>query len=154
MVGKLKDEIKQSSGFYSVEQEVTLNVLRTAEYMENALIDTLKPASLTLTQYNALRILRGAGTDGLSCGEIGERMITKESDITRLLDRLDARGLITRERPAENRRTVIATITDDGRELLAGLDRPVAECHERLSGHLGEAKLSSLVGLLEEVRSA
>lgn len=154
MVGKLKDEIKQNEGFYSVEQEATLNVLRTAEYMQNALAETLKPASLTLTQYNALRILRGAGGNGLTCGEIGERMITKESDITRLLDRLATRDLITRERPAENRRTVIATITDGGKELLAVLDKPIAECHERLSGHLGQAKLRTLVELLEAVRMA
>lgn len=152
MVGKLKSEIKQQRGFESLEEEATLNVARTAEFMMNAVAEVLKPFSLTVTQYNALRILRGAGGNGLMCGEIGERMVTKESDITRLLDRLETRGLISRERPAENRRVVIATITDTGLNLLADLDRPVADCNKRLSAGLGKAELKTLVSMLEAIR--
>lgn len=152
MVGKLKSEIKQQRGFGSLEEEVTLNIARTAEFMMNAVAEVLKPYSLTVTQYNALRILRGAGTQGLMCSEIGERMVTKESDITRLLDRLEARELISRERPPENRRVVIATMTDTGRELLAELDGPVADCNKRLSAGLGKAELKSLVSILETIR--
>ena len=152
MVGKLKSEIKQQRGFESLEEEATLNVARTAEFMMNAVAEVLKPFALTVTQYNALRILRGAGGNGLMCGEIGERMVTKESDITRLLDRLETRGLISRERPAENRRVVIATITDTGLNLLADLDRPVADCNKRLSAGLGKAELKTLVSMLEAIR--
>ena len=152
MVGKLKSEIKQQRGFESLEEEATLNVARTAEFMMNAVAEVLKPFALTVTQYNALRILRGAGGNGLMCSEIGERMVTKESDITRLLDRLETRGLISRERPAENRRVVIATITDTGLNLLADLDRPVADCNKRLSAGLGKAELKALVSMLEAIR--
>lgn len=152
MVGKLKSEIKQQRGFESLEEEATLNVARTAEFMMNAVAEVLKPFSLTVTQYNALRILRGASGNGLMCGEIGERMVTKESDITRLLDRLETRGLISRERPAENRRIVIATITETGLNLLADLDRPVADCNKRLSAGLGKAELKTLVSMLEAIR--
>jgi DNA-binding MarR family transcriptional regulator len=152
MVGKLKSEIKQQRGFGSLEEEVTLNIARTAEYMMNTVGEVLKPYSLTVTQYNALRILRGAGMRGLMCSEIGERMVTKESDITRLLDRLEARDLISRERPPENRRVVIATITDAGRELLAELDQPVVDCNKRLAAGLGKAEMKSLVSMLERIR--
>src|SRR5205085_193691 len=113
-----------------------------------------KTAELTATQYNVLRILRGAGAEGLSCSEIGGRMVTRESDITRLLDRLAARDLISRERPAENRRTVITRITENGLQLLSELDAPVDESNRRLLGHLGKEKLTALNQLLEEVRGA
>jgi DNA-binding MarR family transcriptional regulator len=154
MTGKLKSEIKQQRGFGSLEEEVTLNIARTAEYMMNAVAEVLKPYSLTVTQYNALRILRGAGTQGLMCSEVGERMVTKESDITRLLDRLESRGFISRERPPENRRVVIATIADAGNELLAELDGPVADCNKRLSAGLGKAEMRSLVSMLETIRKS
>ncbi len=127
MVSKLKIEIKQKADFVSLEEEANLNVVRTAEHLGSKIADLFKRFGLTATQYNALRIFRGARPDGLACGEIGERMLTKESDITRLLDRLEARGLISRERPASNRRTVITKITADGESLLAELDVPVAD---------------------------
>lgn len=152
MVGKLKEELKQGNDFRSLEEEMTLNILRTAEFVTTVITDVLRPAELTVTQYNALRILRGAGDAGLMCGEIGERMITKESDITRLLDRLEARGLITRERPVENRRAVIAKVSGDGLDLLAGLDKPVMACHKQLAASLSQTKLQSLVDMLETVR--
>src|SRR5205085_11407763 len=106
-------------------EEENLNLVRTAEFLMAAIAELIKPESVTLTQCNALRILRGAGDQGLMCGEIGERMLTKESDITRLLDRLETRGLISRERPADNRRVVITRITTEGSKLLSRLDQPV-----------------------------
>ncbi|MFN2452716.1 MAG: MarR family winged helix-turn-helix transcriptional regulator [Pyrinomonadaceae bacterium] len=111
----------------------------------------LKQADLTPTQYNVLRILRGAGREGISCREISERMVTKDSDITRLLDRLETGNLISRERETKDRRVIIARITDGGLRLLATLDKPIAECHRRQLGHLEEKQLASLSKLLKRV---
>jgi len=154
MVSKLKEELKQKSDFGSLEEEVTLSIARTAEFMMTAIAAVLKPSDLTVTQYNALRILRGAGPDGLMCGEVGERMVTKESDVTRLLDRLEARGLISRNRPPENRRVVMTTITKEGRELLDKLAPSVGECNERLSSALSSAEKRSLIAMLESIRTS
>jgi DNA-binding MarR family transcriptional regulator len=115
--------------------------------------ETLAGADLTPTQYNALRILRGAGDAGASCTEVGERMVTKDSDVTRLLDRLEARGLISRGREAADRRRVVARITDEGLRVLEGLDGPVAETHRNQLGHLGEKPLATLGKLLKAARS-
>jgi DNA-binding MarR family transcriptional regulator len=150
---KLKDELKQTKPFAGLEEEVILNLVRTAEYVLSRGAEVLKRESLTSTQYNALRILRGAGAAGLPCGEIGERMVTKESDITRLLDRLERRGLITRERPESNRRVVITRISDAGLRILADLDGPVQESHRRVAGHLGPERLDALNELLEATRT-
>lgn len=153
MVTKLQTELKQSKPFRSLEEEVILNVARTAEYLSAAIIGVLKASDLTMTQYNVLRILRGAGAEGLTCSEISERMVTKESDITRLLDRVESRGFISRERPANNRRIVIARITDEGLRVLAELDEPVDEINRSLVGHLGETKQKTLNELLEAIRN-
>jgi len=149
---KLQKELKQTKPFKSLEEEVILNLARTAEYVGARVAQVLKGVELTPTQYNALRILRGAGEEGLTCGEISERMVTKDSDITRLLDRLEKRGLIRRERPETNRRVVLTRITDDGLSLLSELDGPMLEGHRRLAGHLGEKQLRALNKLLETVR--
>ncbi len=149
---KLQKELKQTKPFASLEEEVLLNLARTAEHVSAHFAGVLKRADLTPTQYNALRILRGAGEQGLTCGEIGERMVTRESDITRLLDRLGKRGLITRERPETNRRIVVARITDVGLTLLAELDGPVQEANRVAASHLGRARLKTLNELLEELR--
>jgi len=154
MVTKLQEELKQTKPFASLEEEVILNLARTAEYVGSRGAEVLKQAELTPTQYNALRILRGAGPEGLTCGEISERMVTKDSDITRLLDRLERRGLISRERPENNRRVVMARITDEGLKLLAELDAPVQESHLKLAGHLGKERLETLNQLLEGMREA
>lgn len=153
VVGKLRKELKQTKPFKSLEEEVTLNVARTAEHLAAGIAELLKGAELTPTQYNALRILRGAGDEGLSCGEISERMVTKDSDVTRLLDRLESRGLISRERPANNRRLVLARITEEGLRVLAELDEPVMENHRKQIGHLGRERLRVLNELLEALRS-
>ncbi len=152
MVTKLQKELKQTKPFASLEEEVILNLARTNEYLGTRAAEVFKRADLTGTQYNALRILRGAGPEGLSCREIGERMVTTVPDVTRLLDRLEARGLISRERPAHNRRQVITRVTAAGLRLLGQLDAPVAESHRRLAGHLGEKQLKTLNRLLEALR--
>jgi DNA-binding MarR family transcriptional regulator len=131
------------------EEEVYLSLLRAVERLSRGLTETISRADLTPTQYNALRILRGAGQEGASCSEVSERMITKDSDITRLLDRLEARGLISREREAKDRRRIVTRITDEGLRVLAELDAPVAETHRNQLGHLGEKQLASLSKLLE-----
>ena len=152
VASRLQREIKQSKPFESLEEEVILNLARTAEYLGARASEVFKRSDLTGTQYNVLRILRGAGPEGLSCREIGERMVTTVPDVTRLLDRLEARGLVSRERPAHNRRQVITRVTDEGLRLLAELDGPVVESHRRLAGHLGEKQLKTLNRLLEALR--
>ena len=112
----------------------------------------LKAEDLSSTQYNVLRILRGA-PEGLACGEIGNRMITRDPDITRLLDRLEKRGLVSRCRETKDRRMVLTRITDKGLELLARLDEPVQEAHRAQLGHLGREGLQSLVDLVRRARS-
>ena len=154
MVTKLQKELKQTKPFASLEEEVILNLARTAEHVMSRGAEVFKKADLTPTQYNALRILRGAGEEGLTCGEISERMVTKDSDITRLLDRLERRGLVSRERPESNRRIVLTRIADDGLRLLAELDDAVNESHRRLAGHLGPQRLRALNELLEALRDA
>ena len=152
MASRLQKELKQTKPFRSLEEEVVLNVARTAEFLASSSAEVFRRAELTATQYNALRILRGAGDEGLSCGEIGVRMVTTVPDVTRLLDRLEARGLVSRERPAHNRRQVITRVTDEGLRLLAELDAPVFENNRRLAGHLGEKQLKTLNRLLEALR--
>ena len=152
MATNLQKELKQTKPFASREEEVYLNSLRTAELLSWRIVETLKRVDLTPTQYNVLRILRGAARAGASCSEISERMVTKDSDITRLLDRLEARGLISREREAKDRRRIIARITPSGLRLLSELDGPVQKCHCRQLGHLGERQLASLSKLLDAVR--
>jgi DNA-binding MarR family transcriptional regulator len=112
-----------------------------------------KPQGLTGTQYNVLRILRGAEPDGLPCSGIAERMISHDPDMTRLLDRMEKRGLITRKRQSNDRRVVKARITSAGLSLLRDLDRPVRELHKRQFRHMPAARLKTLAQLLEEIRS-
>ena len=152
MGARLQREIKQTKPFASLEEEVMLNVARTAEHLGTRIAEALKTSDLTPTQYNALRILRGAGPTGLTCGDVGDRMVTKDSDITRLMDRLERRGLIRRERPQTNRRVVLTRITDDGLALLAELDAPMRENARTLLSHLGNQRLKTLNELLEACR--
>ncbi len=112
----------------------------------------LKTEDLSATQYNVLRILRGS-PEGLACGEIASRMITRDPDVTRLLDRLEKRGLISRRRESKDRRTVMARITADGLKLLTRLDEPVQSAHRKQLGHLGRQRLRALTELLSVARS-
>ena len=112
----------------------------------------LKPYGLSPTQYNALRILRGAGAEGRACTEIAERMINRDPDITRLLDRLERRGLVARCREGRDRRVITARITTAGLGLLEGLDLAIDEFNRRMLGPLGERQLQTLLNLLEAAR--
>jgi DNA-binding MarR family transcriptional regulator len=136
----------------SWEQEVFLGVLKTADVLQAELAVTLKPAELSPTQYNVLRILRGVGDEGLPCGRIAERMLTHDPDMTRLLDRLEKRGLIERFRDKVDRRVVLTHITPAGRKLLAGLDEAIVELHKEQLGHLGARELKALATLLAGAR--
>ncbi len=149
---KLQDEIKQTKPFDSPEDEAFVSVLRTAGEFQRREAELLKPYEITLPQYNVLRILRGAGTEGLICREIGERMIARDPDVTKLLDRLEARGLVTRERQEKDRRVIVARITPEGLRLVGEIDGPVLKLTGDLLGHLGERKLGTLIRLLEEAR--
>ena len=134
------------------EEAAFLDLLRTTDLLSRGLISVLKAEDLSATQYNVLRILRGA-PEGLPCGEIANRMITRDPDVTRLLDRLEKRSLISRCREAKDRRTVMVRITPAGLKLLARLDTPVQDGHRRQLGHLGREQLKTLTELLRMARS-
>lgn len=134
------------------EEAAFLDLLRTADILSRGLVRVLKKEDLSPTQYNVLRILRGA-PEGLPCGEIATRMITRDPDITRLLDRLEKRELISRCREIEDRRTVMARISLEGLKLLARLDGPVQVVHRRQLGHLGADRLRDLIDLLNFCRT-
>ena len=153
MAQGLRAEIKQKAPFASVEQEVYLNLLRTGETLSRDVENLLRASDLSGAQYNVLRILRGAGKDGLTCSEAGERMVTHDPDITRLLDRLEKRKLITRSRDTRDRRVVKTRITPQGLRLLGTLDKPVADLHRGLFHHMTGRDLKKLSSLLEKVRA-
>jgi DNA-binding MarR family transcriptional regulator len=134
------------------EEAAFLDLLRTTDMLSRPLAQLLKTEDLSATQYNVLRILRGT-PEGLACGEVANRMITRDPDITRLLDRLEKRGLISRCREAKDRRTVLARITPEGLALLARLDKPVLAAHRKQLGHLGRERLRTLSELLSACRS-
>lgn len=135
------------------EEKAYLELLRTADQLSRRLAGVLKDEDLSSNQYNVLRILRGA-PKGLACGEIGDRMITRDPDITRLLDRLEQRGLIERWRDERDRRVVTGKITPEGLKLLSRMDDPVREAHRRELGHLGAKRLGQMVELLRAARGA
>jgi len=136
-----------------LEEQVFVNVMRTADALARGGEALLKPTGLSATQYNVLRILRGAGTQGLACREVGCRMISRDPDITRLLDRMESRGLIARAREEQDRRVVKTRITPEGLRVLAELDAPVQELHRRQLHHLLAKELRQLSRLLERVRA-
>jgi DNA-binding MarR family transcriptional regulator len=130
-----------------LEETVFLDLLRTSDVLSRRIDYVLKNADLSSNQYNVLRILRGA-PEGLACGEIGSRMITRDPDITRLLDRLEKRALISRCRESKDRRMVLTRITPAGLKLLAELDEPVQQAHRGQLGHMGKERLKALSELL------
>ena len=134
------------------EEAAFLDLLRTTDMLSRGLVQILKTEDLSSTQYNVLRILRGA-PEGLPCGEIAGRMITRDPDVTRLLDRLEKRGLISRSREARDRRTVVGRITPEGLKVLARLDEPVQSTHRKQLGHLGRERLGELTELVRSARS-
>jgi len=152
MSGHLQKEIRQKKPFSSIEQEVVLNVLRTGATLRQGTAEVLRPWDLSGPQYNILRILRGAGEDGLPCSEISERLVSRDPDVTRLLDRMEKRGLVVRGRWSADRRVVTARITKEGMELANRLDAPVIENHRRQLGHMKKKDLRALIDLLEVAR--
>ncbi|MDP1569856.1 MAG: MarR family transcriptional regulator [Vicinamibacterales bacterium] len=153
MVTRLQDEIKQRKPFRSLREEALLNIARTAAALEHEVAQALKPYDITPTQYNVLRILRGAGAEGLCRNEVGARLIRRVPDVTRLLDRMEETGLLVRQRSGTDRRYVTTTIAKKGLDLLARLEGPITEIHRAQLGHVAEARLRTLVDLLDEVRS-
>lgn len=152
MARGLQAELKQKVPFRSREQETYLSLLRTTDALSATVEVKLKEFGLTGTQYNALRILRGAGPEGLPCSEIGERMITRDPDITRLLNRLQKRGLVIRVRAKTDRRVVYGKITPAGLKLLREMDEPVEKHNREMLKHVGQENLGQLITLLELVR--
>jgi DNA-binding MarR family transcriptional regulator len=152
MAGKLQNEIGKTGPFVSLEEETTLNLLRTADRLMGLCESALKPAGITPTQYNVLRILRGVSPQGIACQEIARRMITRDADLTRLLDRLESRGFVRRDRQTDDRRVVHILITDAGLALLAGLDPLTARMNQTIFGNVERDQLTALIELLERVR--
>lgn len=150
----LRTEIKQTGPFRSLYQEAGLAIQRTAALVAHAHTEAFKPFGVSGAQYNVLRILRGAGEGGLCRNEVGERLVTKVPDVTRLLDRLEERGLIERTREGTDRRFVTTRITGAGRDLLVAIEGPLVELERRLFGHMTEEQLRSLVDLLALARRA
>lgn len=147
-------EIQQRRPFRSRAEETYLNVLRTSAVLGQRLARWLKEADLTPTQYNALRILRGAHPEPLPCSEVGHRMVTPVPDVTRLLDRLEAAGLVTRCRDDADRRVVKVGISDEGLARLAALDDPLLERLDGMLAPLDDGEQAALIGLLERLREA
>jgi DNA-binding MarR family transcriptional regulator len=136
-----------------IEERIFIALLKTADALGQQAEQLVRRANLTATQYNVLRILRGAGPRGLACREIGERLISHDPDITRLLDRMEKRGLITRERQKDDRRVVQTRITSQGLGLLKPLDQPIRELHKRQFRHVAATRLKILADILEEIRA-
>ncbi len=152
MAGKLQQQIGKREPFASPEEEAVLSIIRTADVLIRAAAERFKTHDLSPTQYNVLRILRGtcpAGTSGLACNAIAEQMLTRDPDMTRLLDRLERRGLISRARDEKDRRVVRTCITEKSLAMLAELDPVINDCHREQLGHLGEKRLRQLIDLLE-----
>jgi DNA-binding MarR family transcriptional regulator len=135
-----------------LENRIFIALLQAADFLGQETEQLLKTAGLTGAQYNVLRILRGAEPEGLPCRGIGDRMISHDPDMTRLLDRMEKRGLITRARQTNDRRVVKTRITLQALNLLKTLDQPVRELHKRQFRHISAARLKVLSRLLEDVR--
>ena len=135
----------------SLEERVFQNLMLAADHLLRGEIEVLRAEDLTFPQYNVLRILRGARPEALSNGTISGRMLTRDSDLTRLLDRLEERGLVTRVRDGRDRRIVTAAITPAGLQLLRRLDAPVQQVHRERLGHIPRRQLDRLLALAEEV---
>jgi DNA-binding MarR family transcriptional regulator len=155
MVMSLKEEIKQTKPFANLAHEAHLSVVRTAAVIQDDVERFLKPYGITGTQYNVLRILRGAEPNGLCRNEVRDRMLTRMPDMTRLLDRMEEAGLVVRTRgERDDRRMVLTRISTQGRKLLADLDIAVEREHKSRFTELSDAELRSLIEMLARVRSA
>lgn len=143
--------LRQTKPFSNPETGVYLAFMRVASRFEQEVSDLLRPRGITATQYNVLRILRGSESEGVACGGILERLVTRDPDITRLLDRLEKLGLVSRNRDSADRRVVLSRITAAGLELLAELDGPMSALHARQFAALEGAELDRLSELLDKL---
>lgn len=148
----LKTELKQRKPFRSLRHEAHLSVLKTAAGLEHEMESAVKPHGITATQYNVLRILRGAGPDGLCRNEIGSRMLRPVPDVTRLLDRMEDLKLVRRERGSEDRRFVATRITRTGLEVLRTLDPVVDALTDAQMGGIADTRLRALIDVLGDIR--
>jgi DNA-binding MarR family transcriptional regulator len=148
----LRDEIKQNKPFESLEQEAQLNIIRTGSLLLDEVEQFLKPYGVTATQYNVLRILRGAEPVGLCRNELRERMLTRMPDVTRLLDRMEEVGLVSRTREDEDRRMVRTKVTPAGLAILSAVDDVAQQEHKRRFRGLDATQLQTLIDLLTLVR--
>lgn len=153
MLSGLAAELKQNKPFPNLKEEAAVSIARTAAVLDHQLSQALKAHALTPSQYNVLRILRGAGAAGLCRNEVGQRLVTQVPDVTRLLDRMEDNGLISRQRGSEDRRYVTTRITRKGLDLVDGLDKPMRELLQTLLGHVSEKGLRAIVDGLAEVRA-
>jgi DNA-binding MarR family transcriptional regulator len=151
-MSQLASELKQNKPFTSPVQEAVLSIKRTAALLELRLSELLRPYGITPTQYNVLRILRGAGADGLPRCEVQGRLVAPVADTTRLLDRLEKMGLVSRARNTEDRRVVTSKITPRGLALLEKVAAPLKQLEEEEVGQVSDARLRTLIGILDEVR--
>jgi MarR family transcriptional regulator, 2-MHQ and catechol-resistance regulon repressor len=151
-MANLKHEIKQKSPFSGLEEEALLNLVRTSDFLQRAFQHKTRQWGVTATQYNILRILRGARPDGLQCAAIGARMVTAEPDITRLLARLKTLKLIRQHRDPHDRRVVWTQISESGLKLLREMDPLILHLPASLLGHLSKSELTELIRLLELAR--
>ena len=149
----LQAEIAQTKPFASLEQEALLSIERTAAVLLHALGEMFRERGITATQYNVLRILRGAGTKGLCRNDIRDRLVAQVPDVTRLLDRLEESRFVERERAPADRRMVTTRITRKGVSLLRELDAPVRRAHHAQLGHMTQSQLRSLIDLLDIARA-
>ncbi len=154
MPSKLQQDIKQTKPFANVESEVYLSVVLLAQELGSPVKALLKQAGLSPAQYNVLRILRGAGEEGLTCSEVGKRMVHRVPDVSRILDRLEGRGLIARCKHDGDRRIVLARIVPAGKALIDPLDGPMAEVHATTLGTMPTEQLQALRDLLDAARTA
>ena len=151
-ISTVGDEIHQTKPFATMEEELLVSLLRTTAVLQERFEQIIRPFNISMTQYNVLRILRGAGPGGRTCGEIGERMIAREPDVTRLLERMDKAGLLKRTRDSEDRRVVVTRITGSGLKLLNELE-PKLRRLDGLLKPMGERKIEAMLKLLDDVRA-
>ena len=150
--GKMSRQPRTARVPLPLQDQAFIALQKTADALGQQVEQVLKASGLTSAQYNVLRILRGAEPEGLACSDIGERMISHDPDMTRLLDRMEKHGLITRQRQTDDRRVIKTRITSKGLESLRRLDQPIRDLHRRQFSHISAARLKGLAVLLEEIR--
>jgi DNA-binding MarR family transcriptional regulator len=151
-ISAVGEEIRQSKPFATMEEELLVSLLRTTDVLHQRFEQIIRPFNISMTQYNVLRILRGAEPSGRTCGEIGERMIAREPDVTRLLERMEKTGLIKRTRASADRRVVVSRITAAGLKLLDKMEPALREIGG-LMKPMGDRRIEKTLKLLDEVRA-